>query len=94
MAAIRNKIKGGYLVLQHNIEYGFVRNLIGGSTVALILSFFNIIFFYAYEKDSTALALSISLLILYSIPVLFSKMIVSYYGQNYAKRLIEEFMSS
>lgn len=90
---IRNRVKDGYLLLQHNIEYGFMRNFIGGSTVALILCLFNILFFCAYEKNSTALVLSISLFVLYSIPVLFSKMIISYYGNNYAKRLIEEYMS-
>lgn len=61
---VRNQVKRGYLLHQHNIEYGFMRNLIGGSTVALALSFFTIPFFYAYEKNITALVLSIALFIL------------------------------
>ena len=91
---IRIRVKDGYLLLQHNIEYGFIRNLIGGSTVALILCLFNILSFCTYGKNSTALVLSISLFVLYSIPVFFSKMLISYYGNNYAKRLIEEYMST
>jgi hypothetical protein len=91
---VRNRVKRGYLLHQHNIEYGFVRNLIGGSTVALLLSLFTIPFFYVYEKNITAFVLSITLFILYLIPVLFSKVIIAYYGRNYARRLIEEYMSS
>ena len=34
MSLIRAKVKDGRLLLQHNIEYGFVRNLIGGNEIA------------------------------------------------------------
>src|SRR5690606_34652102 len=38
VSQIRNVLRDNSLLLQHNIEYGFFRNLIGGSFLAFVIS--------------------------------------------------------
>lgn len=90
MSQIRLKVKSGTLLLKHNIEYGFWRNLIGGSTVAVLISLLNIIFLWG---NNTAVILSIGLAVLFLLPVLFSKYIINRLGENYARVLLQEYKS-
>jgi len=41
VSIMREKVMDGHLLLQHNIEYGLWRNLIEGSTFALLISIIN-----------------------------------------------------
>ncbi len=90
---IRNKVKHGYLLLKHNIQYGFWRNLVGGSVIGLILSIINLFVFYNIEPDSLPWILCLIMVIIYSLILLSSKWVINYLGKLYAYRLYEEYMS-
>ncbi|MCK5022067.1 MAG: hypothetical protein KAR54_02365 [Candidatus Pacebacteria bacterium] len=89
---IRNKVKNGHLLLQHNIEYGFVRNLIGGTIISIPFSFFNIIFF-TLQKNMIIVIISILLLVFYLTLFIIKKNILIYFGNNYASVLFNEYLS-
>lgn len=91
VSLIRSKVKNGRLLLKHNIEYGFFRNLIGGSTISAPLTFFILILFI-FKKNNTAFIISIFLLVFYSLVLLFNKKILITFGNLYAKILIQEYM--
>ena len=90
---IRNKVKGGHLILQHNIEYGFVRNLIGGMIISLPVSFFSA-FFFIYEKNNPAAISSMILFLFYSFIFLTKKNTLLYFARNYANILYNEYLTS
>jgi len=90
---IRKKVGNGILLFQHNIEYGFFRNLVGGSATACALSLINIIIFSTLSYNIVALKISCITFIIYFIPVIFSRKIIFTSGKYYAKVLIEEYMS-
>jgi hypothetical protein len=89
---IINKVGGGKLLLQHNIEYGFVRNLIGGSTLAFLVSFGCSIVFGFIFKNMTAYVISTLLATAYLIPIIFSQSILMHYGKEYAEILFREYL--
>lgn len=86
---IIGKVKDGYLVLQHNIEYGFVRNLWGASLVGV---FGSILLVYFSSPASSLNKVGIILLVGYSIYVLFGYIVIKYFGKAYARKLIEEYL--
>ncbi len=90
---IRVEVGNGMLLAQHKIEYGFFRNLVGGSLIAFVFSIINIILFIYIKPSNLALQISIITLFLFFIPVLFSKKIILATGNLYAKILIQEYMS-
>jgi hypothetical protein len=94
MSLIRKKLHRNSFLLQHNIEYGAMRNLIGGAVLGVILSIFNIVFFSRYYPIDLAVHISIATLIVYLLLILFSKIIITFYGNNYAKILYREYLSS
>lgn len=89
---IRGKVGNGKLLLQHNIEYGFVRNLIGGSPMGLVVSLVNVKY-YLKLKHSEGIYISFILVVLYLSLIIFSKFLINRYGYIYAKRLFQEFVS-
>ena len=92
VSLIIDKVRSGNLLLQHNIEYGFMRNLIGGSVVAFIISFINsIVFGYIFE-NKIAYITSIILCFVYLIPIIFSKIILDHYSKEYARILFREYL--
>lgn len=94
MALIRKKLMGNKFLLQHNIEYGAMRNAIGGSVLGILLSIFNIIFFIKYIEINLAFYISIATLVIYISLVVFSKIIINFYGNNYAKILFREYLGN
>jgi hypothetical protein len=88
---IRNKVKNGRLLLQHNIEYGFVRNLIGGMVISFPFSLFDSIFFIL-QKNIIAAIISILLFLVYSMILVNRKNILIYYANNYATVLFNEYL--
>lgn len=94
VSLIRGKVKDGRLILQHNIEYGFVRNLIGGSAVAVFVSILNLVLFGFFFKNFVAFYLSFFLAVTYLLIMSFGKKIISRYGFRYAKVLIQEYLLS
>lgn len=57
------KIKDGYLVKQHNIWYGFYRNLIGGTLISMALCIANI--FIGLFINKSLVIIGVSLLFVY-----------------------------
>ncbi|WP_179343368.1 hypothetical protein [Winogradskyella ursingii] len=93
VAQVRNVTRDNRLLLQHNIEYGFTRNLIGGCLIAVLVTVFNLYFFKTIATNVQAVNISIIVGTLYLIPILLSKYLVNRYGKNYAKVLFEQFLN-
>ncbi len=92
VSQIRNSLRDNKLLLQHNIEYGFFRNLIGGSLIALLFSI--VIFIYGISTAQQNLKfIGISMTIVYLIPIVLSKPIIKRFGNYYSKILYEQFLS-
>lgn len=85
---IRIKVKKGHLVFQHNIEYGFVRNLCGGAIIGL---FFSLLGLLLHFYDKNFYYVFIVLAIVYLIILLSSRYSIRTLGQQYAKVLITEY---
>ncbi|MGB0757353.1 MAG: hypothetical protein ACPGO5_02760 [Patescibacteria group bacterium] len=91
---VRNKVKDGRLLLQHNIEYGFYRNVVGGSVIATAISILNMLLFLIYLPNEIALTLSVILFVVYLMPIIFSKKILNTHGHKYAELLFQEYLSN
>lgn len=92
VSQIRNSLRGNDLLFQHNIEYGFFRNLMGGSLLAVVCSILIVIF--AYLKNEIVLInAGIILLFIYLIPIILSKLIIKRFGHYYSKVLYEQFLT-
>lgn len=94
MSFVRAKVKDGRLVLNHNREYGFARNFIGGSVVAVMLSIANLFVFGCWVPNPVAYYISLFLAIIYLFAIMFSGQIMKRYGIRYAKVLIQEYLSA
>ena len=92
VSQIRNVLRDNTLLLQHNIEYGFFRNLIGGSFLAFIVSII-IVASSRCTEDIATKNLGWILTIIYLLPILLSKVIINRYGKYYAKILFEQFLT-
>lgn len=88
---IRNKVKDGNLLLQHNMEYGFARNLIGGSLLALCISGLDILYFLKIGNIIVEY-LSIALTVFFILCLILSRTIINHLGKVYAKRLFQEYL--
>jgi hypothetical protein len=93
MALIRKKLRGNKFLLQHNIEYGAVRNLIGGATIGLVVSLLNIVFFKYEIFNGMAVSISIVTAVVYAVTIGLSRFLFNFYGANYAKILFAEYNS-
>jgi hypothetical protein len=92
MALIRKKLHGNSFLLQHNIEYGAIRNAIGGAVLGSIFSVINILFFKLFRPVEMAVIISICTLTIYVFLILFSKRLIDAFGNSYAKILFREYM--
>lgn len=92
VSQIRNVLRDNSLLLQHNIEYGFFRNLIGGSFLAFVISVIILVHSYC-SYDLATRNLGWILTIVYFLPILFSKFIIDRHGKYYAKILYEQFLT-
>lgn len=92
VAQVRNVTRDNSMLLQHNIEYGFVRNLIGGSVLAAIISIINIFLFQYTFSNPFAFKLNVVFLGIYILPIILSKFLINRYGKCYAKILFEQYL--
>ncbi|MCK6608962.1 MAG: hypothetical protein L6Q46_11795 [Flavobacterium sp.] len=92
VSQIRNVLRDNEMLLQHNIEYGFFRNLIGGAFLSLLMSITIVLFSYS-ANDLPLINLGWILVLIYSLPILLSKVIINRYGNYYAKILYEQFLT-
>jgi hypothetical protein len=93
VSQIRVKVGKGRLTNQHNAEYGFFRNTAGGALLAMIISLVNILVFSYIYQNKTAVVISIILVCVYGLWLIFSKKMITVAGNNYARILVQEFMS-
>ena len=91
MSLARKKIGNGKLLLQHNIEYGFWRNLSGGSILAILFSGIITYLSFTQNKD-TILIISIILLLGFLVILIFNRFFIDRVGKLYARVLIQEYM--
>jgi hypothetical protein len=92
VSMIRGKVKDGRLLLQHNIEYGFIRNLVGGSVISVFLSIINLFIFGYFFYNQLAFSLSLFMAIFYLAMVMMGRFLLGRYGIRYAKVLIQEYL--
>lgn len=92
VSQIRNILRDNSLLLQHNIEYGFFRNLIGGSFLSFVISLIIVISSHL-TGDITTRNFGWIFCFIYFLPILFSKVIIKRYGKYYAKILYEQFLT-
>ncbi len=94
VSQIVNRVGNGRLVLQFNIEYGFARNLIGGSVIASLVCITGVVLFGHFIKNDTAKMACVGLGFFYLIPILFSKISLRHYSKEYASILFREYVDS
>lgn len=92
ITSIRKKLHSNPFLLQHNIEYGAIRNSLGGAICAVILSSLNILLFFCYVPNLFAVQISIFLLASYAFWLAIGPWLVRIYGLSYAKILFREYM--
>lgn len=92
MSSVRKKLFKNTFLLQHNIEYGAMRNTIGGSVIGLTFSIINCVFFLYIVPVDFAVYSSALLGLIYLVFISFSKTIINSYGRAYAKILLREFI--
>jgi hypothetical protein len=92
VSQIRNILRDNSLLLQHNIEYGFFRNLIGGSFLAFVISLIIILYSF-FIGDIATKYLGIILTCIYFLPIILSKNIINRFAKYYAKILYEQFLT-
>jgi len=92
VSQIRNSLRNNTLLLQHNIEYGFFRNLIGGCIIAFLFSIAILTFGFIQTNQFLKISGIVSALT-YLIPIIFSKPIIIRFGNYYSKILYEQFLS-
>jgi hypothetical protein len=91
ISLVRKKVGSGTLLLQHNTEYGFWRNLIGGAIISGLFSLIDIYFAFL-QSDIAILVISILFLLGNLILIIFNKFIINKLGELYARVLIQEYM--
>jgi len=90
---IRKSLRENALVFQHLTEYGFWRNLAGGSISGFVLSVVNLLVF-SLTKDWLPFNLSLVMLAIYLMFIFLSKKIITWFGYQYAKILFYEYLST
>jgi len=92
VSQIRNSLRINDQQVQHNREYGFWRNLAGGSLVAVCISI--IIGIIGYSKDNnSSIVISFVMFLIYGLLLCFCPYLIKKHGQYYAKSLFEQFLS-
>ena len=83
----------GILVKSYNVWYGFVRNLIGGLVYSLLFCAINVWICQLLINKPLLLYFSCVLFTVYLVLYIFRKTILRQYAENYADKLIAEFMT-
>lgn len=92
VSQIRISLKDNPMLLDHNIHFGFFRNLVGGSLLALIFSILILILAYIFSYQTLKI-FSLLLIVAYLIPLLLSNFFIKKHGDYYSKILYEQFIN-
>lgn len=90
---IRVLLKDNEMLFNHNIEYGALRNFLGGCLQAAFFSLIIIIKAYFFPYNKGLLILGGFFLVVYSSILLMSKWLIHRYGNNYARILYQQFLA-
>lgn len=93
VALIRRKVGKGVLTFQHNVQYGFMKNLIAGSIISLPSSLISIYIFAVLKPNLIGVIIASIYSALYVILVVFHRQILKRLANNYAKVLFTEYLS-
>ncbi len=88
---IISKVKKGHLVLRQNISYGFFRNLWSASLIGIVFS--GLLIGLSFQGNPTLFYVGLGLFLAYGLYLIFGKHVIKYFGDNYARKLIEEYSS-
>jgi len=91
---IRSRLRSNALLLRHNIEYGFFRNVLGGCVVGTVVSIGVLYYFRYVQPDRIAFWLTASFGLVYVLLLLFSRFVLRRYSHYYANVLYAEYLSS
>jgi len=89
---VRAKVGTGRLTGQHNIEYGFRRNLAGGAVIAIVISVINIVIFGLVKHDRIPLWISVGVGCFYLLYCAMAKKLIVSAAEDYARVLIQEYL--
>ena len=92
VSQIQNSLRDNTQQVQHNREYGFWRNLAGGSLIAAFCSLI-IIVLGIICNNCQIIIVGITMLCVYGLIIGFSPYLIRKTGQYYAKSLFEQFLS-
>lgn len=90
---IRGLLRDDRLLLKHNIEYGFFRNLLGGAAVGLLACFFGLIIFHFIKPVSIAFWLNMIAGAFYLLLLLVSRYVLNRFGNYYANILFAQYLT-
>ena len=92
VSQIRAFLKGNAMLYRHNIEYGFIRNLLGGSVMAVFFSILMSVLFKINSTNTNMFWVSVGLAGIYFLHILFSKTLINRYGKYYAQILYTQYL--
>lgn len=92
VSQIREQLRQNQMLLRHNIDYGFFKNLISGSMLAFFLCVSGLLLGRINPAVHQFSELFMTLGSLYFIPLLFSRSIMMHFARYYGKILYEQFL--
>lgn len=94
VSQIREHLRGNKMLLRHNIDYGFFKNLISGSLLGFSFSLAGVFLSPHLPLLSPFTSLFYGMAVIYLVPVLFCRSILTHFGHYYSKILYEQFLVS
>ena len=92
---VKAEIQGGYLVLAHNIGFGFFRNLIGGTIISMPVCITGILLgWFLIENSKVMISILAIIFFPYLLLFLFRRSILVHNGEAYAQKLFDEFINA
>ena len=90
---VNTEMENVYLVLKHNIWFGSLRNLIGGTIISMLLCIVGIVLGWFFIENSKVMIFILAILfVLYLVMFLFRRPILVHNGEAYAQKLFAEFI--
>jgi hypothetical protein len=86
------KCRGRGLVLQHNIQYGFIRNLLGGAPLGIVLAVIFMLLGKLVVGSTPMLILNGCLAALYGFLLVLKRPLLQRAAREYAEQLLGEFL--
>lgn len=91
---VRKKVGNGELLLQHNIEYGFFRNLAGASLVSVVIVSLLLVSKFIMGVPIIPTWVLVVMIIIYLIPLIIHKIFNKKIAALYARTLFSEYLTN